>query len=198
VEEAELAASLSGAGLQWCAAEGPGGTLPVAAAWLATSCRREDGRRDETVRRGDPQLIEKANDGWFRLALDHGFLGDDREFLLGVNYADDDSVPILRWARVRLLEEWDIMGAGAATGILGSAAGFPEFAMLSLDGNVILRGTTWQDSIGSLVVPDPHRVKIIRDYVVRRSANSRTPAAERAEGETWLRTHPPEQVPEQD
>jgi hypothetical protein len=192
VEEAEFAASLLDAGLQWCAAEAVGGALPVAAAWLATSCRREDGRRDETVRRDDPQLIEKANDGWFRLARDHGFLGEDREFLLGVNHADDESVPILRWARVRLLQEWDIMGAGAATGILGSAAGLPEFAMLSLDGNVILRGTVWQESIGSLLVPDPHRVKIIRDYVERRSANPRTPAAERAEGEAWLRTHPPE------
>ncbi|MEH0581602.1 MULTISPECIES: hypothetical protein [Streptomyces] len=192
MEEAEFAASLLDAGLQWCAAEAGGGALPVTAAWLATSCRREDGRRDETVRRDDPQLIEKANDGWFRLARDHGFLGEDREFLLGVNHADDESVPILRWARVRLLQEWDIMGAGAATGILGSAAGFPEFAMLSLDGNVILRGTVWQETIGSLLVPDPHRVKIIRDYVERRSANPRTPAAERAEGEAWLRAHPPE------
>jgi hypothetical protein len=198
VKEAEFAASLARAGLQWCAAEGADGTLPVAAAWLATSCRREDGRRDETVRRDDPRLIEKANDGWFRLALDYGFLGDDREFLLGVNRADDNSEPILRWARVRLLQEWDIMGSGAATGVLGSAAGFPEFAMLSLDGNVILRGTTWQESVGSLVVPHPHRVKIIRDYVVRRSANPRTSAAERAEGEAWLRTHPPERVPEQE
>ncbi|MFF4315015.1 hypothetical protein [Streptomyces sp. NPDC001507] len=135
-------------------------------------------------------MIEKANDGWFRLALDHGFLGDDREFLLGVNHADDDSVPVLRWARVRLVEEWDIMGAGVATGMLGSAAGFPEFAMLSLDGSVILRGTTWQEFIGSLVVPDPHRVQIIRDYVARRSASPRTPAAERAEGEAWLRAFP--------
>ncbi|MGW7606102.1 hypothetical protein ACWGKW_02230 [Streptomyces sp. NPDC054766] len=196
MKEAELAASLSDAGLLWCAAEGVSGALPVAAAWLATSCRREDGRRDETVDRGDPRLIEKANDGWFRLVLDYGFLGDDQEFLLGVNYADDGSVPILRWARVRLLEEWDIMGAGAASGVLGSAAGLPEFAMLSLDGNVVLRGTTWQKSIGSLAVPNPHRVNIIRDYVARRSANSRTPATERAEGEAWLRKHPPERTSE--
>ncbi|WP_234544743.1 hypothetical protein [Streptomyces shenzhenensis] len=196
MKEAELAALLVDAGLRWCAADGADGTLPVAAAWLATSCRREDGRRDETVRRDDPRLIGKANDGWFRLVSDYGFLGDDREFLLGVNHADDDAVPILRWARVRLLGEWDIIGAGAATGVLGSAAGRPEFAMLSLDGDVILRGTTWQESIGSLVVPDPHRVQIIRDYVARRSANPRTPAAERAGGESWLRTHPTEQVPE--
>ncbi|MFF1542222.1 hypothetical protein [Streptomyces sp. NPDC058291] len=198
MEEAELAASLADAGLLWCAVEGAGGALPVAAAWLATSCRREDGRRDETVARDDPRLIEKANEAWFRLAVDHGFFGGDREFLLGVNYADDDSAPILRWARVRLSQEWDIMGAGAASGVLGSAAGFPEFAMLSLDGDVILRGTTWQRSVGSLVVPHPHRVKIIRDYVVRRSANPRTSAAERAEGEAWLRSHPAEPVPEQE
>lgn len=186
----ELVASLGRAGLLWCEAGAPSGALPVAAAWLAVSCRREDGRRDETVSKGDPRLIEKANAGWLRLAIRHGFMGDEREFLVGVDRAEKDATPILRWARVRLSKEWDIMGAGAASGVLGSMAGMPEFVMLSLGGDIIVRGTTWQDSIGSLMVPNPHLIPIFRDYVGRRNVNPRTAPRDRAEGEAWLRAHP--------
>ncbi|GAA4495098.1 hypothetical protein GCM10023191_035300 [Actinoallomurus oryzae] len=190
MNEERIAASLIRAGLLWCQAEVSDEELPVSAAWLAVSCRREDGRRDETVNRGDPQLIEKANAVWLRLAIDSGFMGEDREFLVGVDCADEESAPILRWARVRLSGDWDVMGVGAASGVLGSAAGVPEFVMLSVDGNIILRGTTWKDSIGVLAVPNPHMIQIIRDYVKRRNVNPRTPDRERAEGEAWLRKHP--------
>jgi hypothetical protein len=190
VDEERIAASLARAGFLWRQAEVSDGKLPVAAAWLAVSCRREDGRRDKTVNRDDPELIEKANAVWLRLAVDSGFMGEEREFLVGIDCSDEESAPILCWARVRLSDNWDIVGNGAASGVLGSAAGVPEFVMLSVDGNIILRGTTWKDSIGVLVVPNPHMIPIIRDYVKRRNANPCTSDRERAEGEAWLRKHP--------
>lgn len=55
------------------------------------------------------------------------------------------------WARVRLAESWDIMGAGSAAA-LGIGFGAPEFAMLSLAGDVIVCGTAGESSIGTVLV----------------------------------------------
>ncbi|MEV0606235.1 hypothetical protein AB0I61_07705 [Polymorphospora rubra] len=55
------------------------------------------------------------------------------------------------WARVRLAESWDIMGAGSAAA-LGIGFGAPEFAMLSLAGDVIVCGMTGESSIGTVLV----------------------------------------------
>ncbi|KAA2258832.1 hypothetical protein F0L68_23730 [Solihabitans fulvus] len=191
MKKAELAESLAEAGLKLCASgDSLSGQLSVDAAWLATSCSQEDGRRDIVVSQSDPDLVEKANAAWFQLASDGGLLGADREFLVGVDFADRDEIPILRWVRVQLMDEWDIVGAGAASGILGWAYGRPGFAMLSLDGSVVVRGTVWAEAVGLLLVPFPHRVQIIRSYVERVVLNPNTSSYDRAVGETWLRRHP--------
>ncbi|MGA4959434.1 hypothetical protein [Streptomyces lavendulocolor] len=193
MNETQLTASLAQAGLRYCGPDRTFGALPVKAAWLAVSCRREDGRRDLVVDKEDAQLLANANAAWFRLASESGLLGGgDRMFLLGVDFADADagSVPDLRWIRVQLMEEWDVMGAGVTSGLLGSGAFCPEFVMLSLDETVVLRGTTWDRRIGVLTVPNPDRVQLIRTYVERLAINPRTAPAERTIAENWL-TRPP-------
>ncbi|WP_329109857.1 hypothetical protein OG792_13550 [Micromonospora sp. NBC_01699] len=182
----KLSALLAGAGLKLLDVPGSGDELPVTAASLVTSCGPEHGRRDEVVELGDPHLVEKANAGWFRLASEYGLFSQSREFLLGVDFAGQDAAPILRWVRVQLQDDWDIMGAGAASGILGAGSGWPGFVMMSLDGEVIVGGTTWQRSIGSLAVRHPSRIQLVRDYVGRLIVNPRTASDVRAEGERWL------------
>lgn len=189
-----LSELLRGAGLEVRERAAPSGMLPVTAAWLATSCRREDGRRGVVVDLADPDLIEKANVGWFDLACEFGLFDAEGDFLVGVDYAERDAVPILRWIRVRLLDGWDVVGRGAASGILGSQSGYPGFVMLSLDENVILCGTTWQDSVGSIAVPFPHRVAMIREFLGRHIAAPRVDPHERAEAERWFARHPEEPV----
>ncbi|MEV3987925.1 hypothetical protein AB0J57_03365 [Streptomyces sp. NPDC049837] len=189
--ETQLAELLAQAGLRFCGVDRTLGTLPVKAAWLSVSCRREDGRRDLVVPRDDAQLLAKANSAWSQLATESGLLGgEEREFLLGVDFAEPESSPILRWVRVQLMEDWDVMGAGVESGLLGSGAFCPEFVMMALDETVVLRGTTWEQRIGVLTVPHPHRVEMIRTYVERLAANPRTEPAERTIAENWLTHHP--------
>ncbi|MEE1792571.1 hypothetical protein PUR28_17650 [Streptomyces sp. BE308] len=102
---------------------------------------------------------------------------------------------------MRLLDGWDVMGAACAIvrgtsehgypeHLLGSGAGRPEFAMLSLDSTVALIGTTWQSGISSLAVPDPSDTEPVRnmiDWVATREWNPReewfmgAPRSDRAE-----------------
>jgi hypothetical protein len=185
VNESELSILLGNAGLHLIG-RGGDGQLPVAAAWLATSARPEDGRRDELVDKNDPELVVKANQGWYRLAEQHGLFTEDRLFLLGVDFAGPDAGPLLRWVTVKLGPDWDVMGAGAASGVLGSGVGMPEFVMLRLDGSVIVRGTTWQRSIGSLVLPNPRGVPVIASYVERLLANPATSPSDRRAAAHWL------------
>lgn len=69
---------------------------------------------------------------------------------------------------MRLLEDWDLIGAGSGSRLLGSPrAGCPEFAMTSLDGRVAMRGTTYQSCVSSLVVPVPWLAPTVRRYMGR-------------------------------
>ncbi|WP_406529723.1 hypothetical protein [Streptomyces sp. I8-5] len=82
--------------------------------------------------------MERLNKAWYDLATSSGLIDGNREFLLmlprGTRTAAEDRRrrTMHVWHRVRLLERWDIMGAGAAT-FLGIRAGHPGFTMLALD-----------------------------------------------------------------
>ncbi|MGW1764663.1 hypothetical protein ACWCQL_11400 [Streptomyces sp. NPDC002073] len=165
------------------------GTLPVKAAWLAVSCRREDGRRDLLVERSDAELLAKANAAWFQLASESGLLGAAREFLVGIDFGVPGETAVLRWVRVQLEDDWDVMGAGVESGLLGFGE-CPEFVMMSLDETVIMRATTWDRRIGVLTIPHPDRVQMIRTYVERVAVNPRTESSERVLAENWLARHP--------
>ncbi|WP_404870168.1 hypothetical protein ACI1MP_32245 [Kitasatospora griseola] len=187
MNDRKLSEALAPAGIRFRGVDETPATLPVRAAWIAVSCGRDDGRRDVVLDVSDADVVTNANLSWFGLASESGlFSGPNGEFLLGVDLADDESTPILRWANVELMEDWDVMGHGAASGMLGSGAGRPEFVMMSIGGEVILRGTTWEDAIGVLVVPMPDRVKLIRDYAGRLASNPRSDSHERQSALEWL------------
>ncbi|MFI1586078.1 hypothetical protein [Embleya sp. NPDC020630] len=106
---------------------------------------------------------------------------------------------------------WDMMGAACAIRLgmserghpehlLGSGAGRPEFAMLSLDGTVALFGTTWETGIGSLMVPNPGDTEPVHrglDWAATRVWDPREewlmgpPRTERDEALAWLRHREP-------
>ncbi|MBY8845583.1 hypothetical protein [Streptomyces sp. SP2-10] len=187
MNDQKLSEALAQAGIRFRGIDETLARLPVRAAWIAVSCGPGDGRRDIVLDASDANVVGNANSSWFDLASESGlFSGPNREFLLGVDLADNDSASILRWAKVELMEDWDIMGGGADGGMLGSGAGKPEFVMMSTSGEVVLRGTTWEDAIGVLAVPMPDRVKLIRDYAGRLSSNSKSDFHERRSASEWL------------
>ncbi|MFE5326037.1 hypothetical protein ACFRCG_06490 [Embleya sp. NPDC056575] len=116
-------------------------------------------------------------------ATSSGLFGTDRGFLLAlpVNLYSANAVSRHRrsvWRRVRLLDDWDIVGAACAIclgmsghghreHLLGSRVGRPEFAMLSLVGTVAVLGTTWETGINSLAVPNLGDTEPIRRMLDR-------------------------------
>ncbi|MET9888312.1 hypothetical protein ABZZ20_35395 [Streptomyces sp. NPDC006430] len=194
----------------------PENPLPVFAVGMAASCGKETGRRDAYFDYDDPYLIEHANQGWYDLATSVGLFGADREFLLALpayRYSQRAASRHRKsvWRRVRLLDHWDVMGAACAIRLgmtehgypehlLGSRAGRPEFAMLSLDSTVALLGTTWQTGISSLAVPSPGDTEPVRS-MLNSAANKvwdpreewfmGDPRSERSEALEWLQLNEP-------
>ncbi|MEV6747544.1 hypothetical protein ACUN29_00195 [Streptomyces sp. WC2508] len=104
--------------------------------------------------------MERLNKAWYDLATSSGLIDGNREFLLmlprGTRTAAEDRRrrTMHVWHRVRLLERWDIMGAGAAT-FLGIRAGHPGFTMLALDNSVWLLADTYEAGAAVYAVRDP-------------------------------------------
>jgi hypothetical protein len=186
VQESDLAEQLGMAGLVFLGwADDSEPRVPGSVARYAVSCDAESGRTDVTLEYSDPRWREKANDAWFDLAVSAGLFGADREFLVAVTVQPEVYPVPIRWAKVRLASSWDIAGEGAA-GLLGSGRHLPEFVMLSLDGEVIVRGTVWQDGIGFLAVPHPHRAAALRQQAEFYATWYRTSAEDRLAARNWL------------
>ncbi|MFI1712675.1 hypothetical protein [Streptomyces litmocidini] len=180
----------------------PEAPLPVLAVGQTVSCGQETGRRDAYFDFNEPDLIGRANRGWYELATSFGLFDADREFLLALparryNPRVDLRQPYV-WRRVRLLDDWDVMGA--ACGIrrgrsmlgfdecaLGSRAGRPEFAMLSLDSMVSVVGTTWQGGISSLAVPNPGDTEPVRRLIDYAASRAEDIPEHRLDAIAWLR-----------
>jgi hypothetical protein len=164
--------------------------IPPYVAGMVTSCRPDEGRRDRTSALDDPARVSKANAEWFELATEFGLFSDDRQFLLSISvpYPDavDDTDVEGVWGLVELLDDWDIMGAGCAVGITGSQYGCPAFVMSALDGSVFVQGTVWQSSIGTAVLPNPHRVQSLRDISRLNVGKPYRTAAEDEDTLAWL------------
>lgn len=112
-------APLRRAGLEVVEGGVPAMPLPVFAVGMAASCGPETGRRDAYFDYADPNLIEHANRGWYELAASAGLFGTDHEFLLALpahRYSARAASRHRRsvWCRVRLLDDWDVMGAACA------------------------------------------------------------------------------------
>ncbi|MFI6232051.1 hypothetical protein ACIBD9_00650 [Micromonospora sp. NPDC050784] len=163
--------------------------VPNFAAWMVTSRQPNEGRCDRTVSLDDPDRVAKANADWYELSSEHGLFSKERRFLVSLELPLSDAVDEvgeLIWGEVELADEWDVMGLGAASGVLGWARGCPGFAMSSLDGSVFLQGTVWQDSIGTAVLPDTYSVASLRDAVRRNVGKPYRTAADNADALTWL------------
>jgi len=135
------------------------------------------------VDRDAPDFVTRANKGRLDLSREGGLFGDDREFLVAVEVheGEDD----WWWARVRLAEPWDIMGAGSASA-LGSGFGAPEFAMLSTSGEVIVCGTTGESSIGTVLVNGFEDLAGLRELADWKAGWPGTQQQERAAARRWL------------
>lgn len=203
----KLHAPLRRAGLQVLEGGVPKCPLPVFAVGATVSCGDGTGRRDMYVDFDAPSLIERANQGWYELATSFRLFGADREFLLALPAHLHSARAASRhrksvWRRVRLLDDWDVMGAGCAVSrgmnehgypehLLGSGAGRPEFAMLSLDSTVAVIGTTWQNGISSLAVPNPSDTEPVRNTIGWAATSEWDSRSDRAEALAWLRHHEP-------
>lgn len=186
--DADVAAALAPAGVCFIERDRAAGRLPVRAAGLAPTLRREDGRvdapADKVASVDDPDATGRLNAAWYRMAAETGLPDARREFLLAVSYAGpcDDADPA--WVRVRLLEEWDIDGGG--TPLLGNP-GIPEFTALSLDGQVLMRTTLWGNwTVSSLAVQSPATCTPIRRHAERMADDPEYPPADRSAARTWL------------
>lgn len=108
----------------------------------------------------DPRFVERLNKVWYELATSSGLIDENREFLLMLPRKARTASEHRRkrtthvWHRVRLLERWDVMGAGAAS-FLGTRSGHPGFAMLALDNSVWLLADTYESGAAVYAVRDP-------------------------------------------
>ncbi|WMX47310.1 hypothetical protein [Streptomyces roseicoloratus] len=118
-----------------------------------------------------PRLVERLNEDWYDLAVSVGLLDERREFLVLLpevirTHRSNASEP-RAWTRVRLLDDWDIMGRGAASAFLGVRAGHPGFDMLALDSSVYVRCSTGEAGVDVLAVGHPHRSEHVVQHLER-------------------------------
>ncbi|WP_101789144.1 hypothetical protein [Nonomuraea indica] len=134
----------------------------------AASARPEHGRfdshSDEIPEVDDPDMPNKVNASWFRMATEYGLLNEDREFLLAVDYAGDDGADDGEdhrgWAHVRLLDDWNWVTSEIDQLRSWIAATFtrrfvPEFTVVSLDGKVMMNTTVWGNGTVSTIAIRP-------------------------------------------
>ncbi|WP_344605396.1 hypothetical protein [Streptomyces glaucus] len=160
--------------------------IPPTLATFASSCGTEDGAWGETVDLDHPRLREEANSLWRRMALHGGlFSEEDSRFLIAVNLSAGES-PRWWWAQVQLLDEWDMVDAGAASGVLGHGPFRPSFVMLSLDGGVILRCDLGQASMDFSMVREAHHAPTLLRHGEWMAGSPRVDDVTRAATRRWL------------
>ncbi|MEH0576635.1 MULTISPECIES: hypothetical protein [Streptomyces] len=135
------------------------------------------------VDRGTPDFVTKANEEWYDLSRQGGLFGDDREFLVAVALHEGGND--LWWARVRLAESWDLVGAGSASA-LGSGFGAPEFTALSVTGDVVAFCSSDTASIGTVLAAGFSDLAGLRDLAEWKAGYPRTPRQEKAAARRWL------------
>ncbi|MFJ9607834.1 hypothetical protein ACIRS1_15990 [Kitasatospora sp. NPDC101176] len=125
---------------------------------------RFDSHQDEVADLDASDMADKVNASWLRMATEYGLFDGNREFLLAVSRADlgedPDEEPYTVWLRVRLLDDWDLVGSevdllrsGFAT--LFTARFVPEFTAASLDGRMMMNTTVWGNGTISTIVIRP-------------------------------------------
>ncbi|MFE3454947.1 hypothetical protein ACFXJ8_39095 [Nonomuraea sp. NPDC059194] len=165
--DSEIAAQLAPAGLLFIRrVEGEVRQPHLPPGRSPSSARPEDGRfdsrPDEIPDVNDPDMPVKVNASWLRMASEFGLFNKDREFLLLVNYADeeDEWEDHSGWVQVRLLDEWDLAASGVEQLRSWIAGTFtprfvPEFRMVSLDGQTVIETTVWGNGTVSTIAIRP-------------------------------------------
>ncbi|MEV4476527.1 hypothetical protein [Nonomuraea sp. NPDC049504] len=175
--------------------------IPTRLTGVVTCAGGNDGRHDRIISLEDEDRVTRFNAEWYELATEYKLLSADRQFLVALTPAIDPVFAQAReatddwedpawweytWGLVELEESWDIAGAGAASGVLGSTYGEPAFVMSSLDGSVFVAGTRWEDSIGVAVVPEPYRSSTLRKLARRNLDVGRITEEEEKDLRVWL------------
>ncbi|WP_052442562.1 HEAT repeat domain-containing protein [Streptacidiphilus neutrinimicus] len=102
------------------------------------------------VRDDRPDLVSELNRQWHRLAVEHGVIDGDGEFLISIAEHNCRSHWCNHWTRVRLTEQWDLAG------ILGPHPGRPEFVTMSMDGDSVLGATSEEYEVWLIAVDHFH------------------------------------------
>ncbi|RAJ31249.1 hypothetical protein K353_06153 [Kitasatospora sp. SolWspMP-SS2h] len=174
--------ALARAGLLLLSVPVPAEVCPPQGAWVS-SCSPADGRIDEVVDLAQPDGLERFDEAWLRLATRMSLFAGDGAFLLAVTLDPDNEYPL--WTPVRLTERWNVSGRnpGTISGPIGSGG----LLAASMDGEVIISGTTWQDGTASaLGVPHPYRAEPIRRYVQGMLDEGELPAGTEDGVRNWL------------
>ncbi|MEU5314065.1 hypothetical protein [Streptomyces sp. NPDC021562] len=167
--DAEIADLLAPAGLhivQRLRGEVPLPPLPPG--YGPASARPEHGRFDsrpeEIADVDDPDLADKVNTSWYRMAVEYGLFDEEREFLLGIDCThpeqEEHEEDNWAWLRVRLLDGWDLVASEVAQLRSGFATLFttrfvPEFTVVSLDGRMMMNTTVWGNGTVSTIAIRP-------------------------------------------
>ncbi|ATL31596.1 hypothetical protein [Streptomyces formicae] len=188
MREAELENSLTKAGLRYLGLADPSAPLiPPSLAFFADSVETGGQEWAVSVESDAPDLRERVNHEWYMLSADQGlFQPDAPEFLLAVGDREATHPDSLRWARVALTVDCDLAGAGAEAGVTGRGAGHVDFAMLSLDGTVLVRGAKGEEWTDCVLLRNPHDLPSLRDLGTRMAASPETPRGTRDALERWL------------
>ncbi|MFJ8832958.1 hypothetical protein [Micromonospora aurantiaca] len=136
--------------------------IPASAAWMLSACTEEEGREDVEFMFDDSSLIEGANAAWWNFANTGRLFDEEGRFLVSVGPVDGEPSAGPHWARVRLRDEWDVIGKGVDWGVLGGPPGRPGFVMMALDERVIIGATTWTGFISVMRLANPMEAGPIR------------------------------------
>ncbi|MGW2402470.1 hypothetical protein ACWCYY_38590 [Kitasatospora sp. NPDC001664] len=162
----------------------PDTSCPPQSASMAAACGPWDGRVDIEIGHDDPDFTAAVNAAWSRQADDFGLLSHNGQFLLLANlYPDPSEDAELRWLRVSLGEHWNLAGAtqGGIIGPLGDGL----FTM-SLDGEVIIEGTTYEGRSSVLAVPRPYRAEPFRSWTRHLINEWKQSGEDTLRAEAWL------------
>ncbi|MCP2337281.1 hypothetical protein [Actinomadura rupiterrae] len=188
LSEQALAEGLRAAGFQLLELRYEGASIPIQAAWAATTCQPGEGGRCDVIYDLDSlDLVGQLNSTWSRVVTEVGLLDGNGRFLLSV-ISSNSGLPEPHWALVCVREDSDIAGIGASYGIFGFRPGYIEFAAASLDGRAIVRGTLWQSTAGILAISDARGSIRLREYVRGLSERGVLPADEDLRAQIWLAT----------
>ncbi|MCD9195190.1 hypothetical protein [Streptomyces albireticuli] len=172
--ERKMYRPLRRAGLEVIPDAVPDGTMPFVSGWHPKDVVGGFSHRYET-----PRLVERLNEDWYDLAVSSGLLDHRREFLVLLPHGTHTHQAVLRkqnqhygrraapavWARVRLLDRWDVMGRGAASAFLGVRAGHPGFGMMALDSSMYISCSTGEAGVDVLAVRHPDRSENILQHL---------------------------------